>query len=165
MKTGKILSGISGEYFVAGELSRRGYVAALTLRNNADTDIVVTTDDGTKSFNIQVKTSNREKSNMWPMGSKPLETKPEWEGDFYYVFVSISSESTDNKIDYYIVPKNLANKSEEESHQMWLKGKKKSGKERMSQMRCLHIEKTIPNFEQYKNENGWLKLKEILNKK
>ena len=60
MKTGKILSGISGEYFVAGELSRNGYVAALTLRNNADSDIITTTSDGTKSFNIQVKTKRKD---------------------------------------------------------------------------------------------------------
>lgn len=160
MKTGKILSGISGEYFVAGELSRHGYVAALTLRNNADSDIIATTVDGLKKFNIQVKTSNRKKSNMWPMGSKAIETRPEWDNNFFYVFVSLSSDPADTKIDYYIIPKNVANKFEEDAHQKWLSGKKKSGEPRNSQMRCLHMEDTIPNFENYKNEKGWEKLKQ-----
>ena len=29
----RILVGVSGEYFVAAELSRRGFVASITLRN------------------------------------------------------------------------------------------------------------------------------------
>ena len=36
----KILSGIAGEYFVAGELSRKGYIASITLRNTAGIDII-----------------------------------------------------------------------------------------------------------------------------
>jgi hypothetical protein len=33
------LTGISGEYFVAAELSRRGFMASITLRNNDSIDI------------------------------------------------------------------------------------------------------------------------------
>jgi hypothetical protein len=35
-----ILAGVSGEYFVAKKLSRRGYVASLTLRNTRGIDIL-----------------------------------------------------------------------------------------------------------------------------
>ena len=34
-----ILTGVSGEYFAAAELSRRGYVASITLRNTKGIDI------------------------------------------------------------------------------------------------------------------------------
>ncbi|PIW68446.1 MAG: aspartate ammonia-lyase, partial [Candidatus Omnitrophica bacterium CG12_big_fil_rev_8_21_14_0_65_42_8] len=34
-----ILSGVAGEYLVAGELSRRGYIASITLRNSKGVDI------------------------------------------------------------------------------------------------------------------------------
>ena len=34
------LSDVAGEYFVAAELSRRGYVASLTLRNTRGIDIL-----------------------------------------------------------------------------------------------------------------------------
>ena len=39
--TSSILAGISGEYFVAGELSRRGWIASLTLRNTRGVDIPI----------------------------------------------------------------------------------------------------------------------------
>jgi hypothetical protein len=39
-KVSSILIGVSGEYFVAAELSRRGYVASITLRNTRGIDIV-----------------------------------------------------------------------------------------------------------------------------
>ena len=32
-KVSSILTGVAGEYFAAAELSRRGYVASITLRN------------------------------------------------------------------------------------------------------------------------------------
>src|SRR6266404_468696 len=57
----KILTGIAGEYFVAAELSRRGYVASLTLRNTRGIDILASNSDATKSVGIQVKTNQGEK--------------------------------------------------------------------------------------------------------
>lgn len=51
-----IQAGISGEYFVAAELSRRGYVASLTLRNTRGIDVLASNPDATKSVGIQVKT-------------------------------------------------------------------------------------------------------------
>ena len=38
-KVSSILIGVAGEYFVAAELSRRGYVASITLRNTKGIDI------------------------------------------------------------------------------------------------------------------------------
>src|SRR6266576_6346977 len=55
-KLSTIQAGIAGEYFVAAELSRRGYVASLTLRNTRGIDILVSNADATKSVGIQVKT-------------------------------------------------------------------------------------------------------------
>ena len=49
------LCGIAGEYFVAAELSRRGYIASLTLRNTKGIDILASNTDETKSVGIQVK--------------------------------------------------------------------------------------------------------------
>jgi hypothetical protein len=49
------LCGVAGEYFVAAELSRRGYVASLTLRNTRGIDILASNIDATKSVGIQVK--------------------------------------------------------------------------------------------------------------
>ena len=40
------ITGVSGEYFVAAELSRRGWVAVLTLKNTPNIDLIATTPDG-----------------------------------------------------------------------------------------------------------------------
>ena len=59
-KLPSILVGVSGEYFVAAELSRLGYVASVTLRNTRGIDILAANADATRSVGIQVK-SNRGK--------------------------------------------------------------------------------------------------------
>jgi hypothetical protein len=57
VKLSGIQVGITGEYLVAAELSRRGYVATLTLRNTRGIDILASNSDATKSVGIQVKTA------------------------------------------------------------------------------------------------------------
>ena len=54
-KLSRTLSGIAGEHFVAGELSRRGYVASLTLSNTQGIGILASNIDATKTVGIQVK--------------------------------------------------------------------------------------------------------------
>jgi len=82
----KILSGVAGEYFVAGELSRRGYLASITLRNTRDIDILVASADASRSVAIQVKTNQ---------GNKPewvLTKKVEQLNDpgIFYIFVNLN---------------------------------------------------------------------------
>jgi hypothetical protein len=56
-KLASTLCGVSGKYFVAAELSRRGYVASLTLRNTRGIDVLASNVDATKSVGILVKTN------------------------------------------------------------------------------------------------------------
>lgn len=58
MKLEATLVGVAGEYLVAGELSLRGYIASITLRNSRGIDIIISSSDGTKSASIQVKTNS-----------------------------------------------------------------------------------------------------------
>jgi len=69
MSTTSLLAGVAGEYFVAAELSRRGFIASITLRNTRGIDIVVTNKDATKTVTIQCKTS-RKKKRQWILGEK-----------------------------------------------------------------------------------------------
>jgi len=48
------ITGVAGEYFVAAELSRRGWIAVLTLKNTPNIDLIATTPDGKRAVNIQV---------------------------------------------------------------------------------------------------------------
>lgn len=52
-----ILSGIAGVHYVVSELSRRGLIALPTIRNLAAYDILVSTLDGSRHANLQVKAS------------------------------------------------------------------------------------------------------------
>ena len=55
------LCGTAGEYFAAGELSRRGFIASISLRNAKGVDILITSETSNESLNIQVKTSRNKK--------------------------------------------------------------------------------------------------------
>jgi hypothetical protein len=57
MKISSILAGVSREYFVVAELSRRGYICSVTLKNTKGIDILVCNQDSTKTLGIQVKTN------------------------------------------------------------------------------------------------------------
>ena len=59
MSTTSLLAGVSGEYFVAAELSRRGFIASITLRNTRGNDIVGTNASASKTVTIQCKTSRK----------------------------------------------------------------------------------------------------------
>ena len=68
-KTTSLLAGVSGEYFVAAELSRRGLIASISLRNTRGIDILTTNAAATKSANIQCKTSQGSKD-TWILSDK-----------------------------------------------------------------------------------------------
>ena len=54
---------------MAAELSRRGYIASITLRNTRGVDILASNADATKSVGIQVKTSQASKPS-WVLNEK-----------------------------------------------------------------------------------------------
>src|SRR5437764_11381960 len=82
----KILTGVAGEYFVAAELSRRGYVATLTLRNTRGIDILASNAEANKSVGIQVKTNHGRKRH-WLLSEKAETDTAE---NLFYVFVNLN---------------------------------------------------------------------------
>lgn len=106
MKKGKLtsgLSGVAGEYLVAGELSRRGYLATITLRNSKGVDVLATNDKATRTAAIQVKT-RYSKGTAWVLNEKAEKYHAP---NLFYVFVSLNYGEA---ADFYIVPsKDVAN--------------------------------------------------------
>ena len=94
----KGLSGVSGEYFVAAELSRRGYIASITLRNTRGVDILVAGENASDSAGIQVKTNQGSKTS-WILSKKAEELE---EGRLFYVFVNLNG--LDGRPSYHVVP-------------------------------------------------------------
>jgi len=64
MKIPSVLAGVAGEYFVAAELSRRGYIASISLRNTRGIDILVTNQAASRSVTIQCKTRQSDRK-VW----------------------------------------------------------------------------------------------------
>lgn len=109
-----ILAGVSGEYFVAAELSRRGYIASITLRNTRGVDILCSNTDATKTVGIQVKT-NRSFKRSWILNQKAEDYYAE---NLYYVFVNLNSNQ--RAPDFFIVPSIKVAKYCRRKHSAWL---------------------------------------------
>lgn len=120
-KLNSVLAGVSGEYFVAAELSRKNHIASITLRNTKGVDILCSNSDATKTVGIQVKT-NSGSVRSWMLNKKAEEY---FAGNLFYVFVNLNN----NEIpDFFIVPSKIVAKYTKDSHIKWLKTPGKKGR-------------------------------------
>ena len=130
-KTSSILAGIAGEYFVAGELSRRGWIASLTLRNTRGVDILAKHEGTNRSVGVQVKTSSG-RNPKWILNKK-AETMTD--PTVFYAFVRLMNGDTPR---IHIVPSAVVAEHTERTHREWLGQTSKSGKP--------HKDSAIHNF-------------------
>lgn len=122
-KISAILSGVSGEHFVAAELSRRGYIASLTSKNTKGIDLLASNDNASKTLGIQVKT-NQGNRKAWLLSAACEDFYSE---TLFYIFVNLNG---DKMPDYYVVPSMVVASSIKEAHQNWLHTPGKSGQQR-----------------------------------
>ncbi len=113
-KISGIQSGVSGEYFVAAELSRRGYMCSITLKNTKGIDVLVSNENSKKLVGVQVKTNNSNRK-AWVLNKKAEELS---EDNFIYVFTNL--KELDQLPDYYIVPSQIVAKYVKKEHKEWL---------------------------------------------
>jgi hypothetical protein len=121
LKLSGIQTGITGEYLVAAELSRRGYVATLTLRNTRGIDILASNSDATRSVGIQVKTAQGAKPD-WMMNKKAEADLAE---NLFYIFVCLTPEGSAT---FYVVPRKVVAEYVRESHAGWLETPGRQGR-------------------------------------
>jgi len=155
MKISKQLCGVAGEYYVAAELSRRGYLAAITLRNSEGVDILVSNPEGNKLLSIQAKTTQNKRK--WILNQKVENEKSE---NKYFVFVNIP-ENINSQPEYFIVSSRNLAKNIFDGHRGWLSNPGKNGK--------IRNDSSVRQFDpKYFNENellSWDNLIELINKK
>ncbi|MFZ1519451.1 MAG: group I intron-associated PD-(D/E)XK endonuclease [Ignavibacteriaceae bacterium] len=77
-------TGLSGEYFVAAELLRRGFNVAITMGNAKAIDLIA--EKKGKTFPIQVKSIYKKKNVGWPILKSKIKAK------HYYVFVNLNAD-------------------------------------------------------------------------
>ena len=142
------LVGVAGEYFVAAELSVRGYLASVTLRNSRGIDIIASNSDASRSVSIQVKTSKKG-APRWVLNSK---ADSFFADTHFYVFALL--QDIGKRPDFYIVPSKTVADYCSTKHREWLAGKKKDGSSRKdSSMRVFEDKEGL-----YKESWGFLGL-------
>ena len=129
------ITGVAGEYFVAAELSRHGWIATITLKNTPNIDILATTIDGSRTVNIQVKTRSIRNRQGWIL-SKGIETLAPGP-NFFIAFVDLKSR--DERPDYFLIPKNIFAKWTAKRHQDWLAKPGRGGR--------VHVDNPIRTFD------------------
>jgi len=133
------LIGIAGAHFVAGEMSKRGYVVTLTSRNTEGIDLLASDKKGTKPIAIQVKTTTQKN---WMLNKKADNLISE---DLFYIFVLLKGEN--EMPEFFIVPSKDVAEQVSISHKKWLETpNKKGGKHNDSPMRIF-----MDNEKKYKD--------------
>jgi hypothetical protein len=109
-----VLCGISGEYAAAAELTRRGFVASITLRNTRGIDILVSNTDASRSAGVQVKT-NQNGKRLWLLNRKAEDFHSK---NLYYIFVCLRAPGI--RPEFFIVPSKDVAQYISKSHTRWL---------------------------------------------
>ncbi len=99
MPTKGQITGATGVYLVASELSKRSFIVSITSRNAEGADILVTDQYCRKAYSVQVKT-NASTFSFWLIGKKGVKISSD---SHIYVLVNIRK----NEIEYYIVPSKI----------------------------------------------------------
>ncbi len=121
MKISSHLAGVAGEYFVAAELSRRGLIASISLRNTRGIDILATNNEASRTITIQCKT-NQEGKKRWILNEK---NETYVSDSHFFVFVALAE--INQRPSYYIVPSKIVADNIRSSHKTWLDKKAQKG--------------------------------------
>ena len=113
MGNNTISIGNAGEYFVAGELERRGFTCGVPMSNSKDFDILAVSRNTLKQYAIQVKTVSGNKQS-WLLSKKNEDLTG---SNIFYVFVSLNNLDAPK---YHVVPSRIVARSIKERHQTWL---------------------------------------------
>lgn len=92
-------TGLSGEYFVAAELYRRGWSVGMTIGNAKAVDLFA--EKGDKRIAIQVKAIYKRKNVGWPIMRDKIKS------DCFYIFVNLNADKMIFP-DYFICTSNEA---------------------------------------------------------
>jgi hypothetical protein len=152
----------ASQFFIAGELCRRGLVAVPTMGNCPNTDILCSDTAGTKFVHIQVKTfvpGNQTCS----VGKK---AEQDYGENFFWVLGGIPEPPNSGPFVYYIIPAKEMAYNVHRDFDAWAKAPGKKGQQRNSTttFRSVHLPPGTNDFgwdlKQY--ENRWDLIEEKL---
>lgn len=105
--------GIAGEFFVAAELTRQGYVASLTSKNTKKIDLLASSKDGKRCICIQIKTCSNKNLNKWKMSKSSEQGASK---NLFYVLVNLCEDETPR---FFVIPSSVVAKRIAEDYLQW----------------------------------------------
>lgn len=147
MRIPNSLIGAAGEYLVAAELSRRGWLATVTIKNAPGTDVLAQHHATKWVVAVQSKTTGGVGSWLLGIGEEtPTALDNEW-----IVLVSLGGEGGSPR--FWVMPKNHVAAYLWVGHRRWLSGAKSDGSPRKdTTMR----EIVAGDIVEYESRWGWL---------
>jgi hypothetical protein len=122
-KSNKQLRGHSSQFFVAGELCRRGVVAVVTMGNCPNTDILCSDLDGKKFAHVQVKTFVPG-IRTCPVGEK---AEKNYGPNFFWVLGGIPAAESDDDFVFYVIPSPVMSRETRKEYLDWLRTPGRNG--------------------------------------
>jgi len=117
------LIGAAGEYHVAAQLSQRGWLATITIKNSPGTDVLAQHVETGVVVAIQTKTTEIA-AQGWILSAK--DEMPTDRADAWYALVGMNGELA--RPEFYIVPRNHVSAHLFVGHRHWLRTPGKGGK-------------------------------------
>ena len=145
-KTTPLLAGVAGEYFVAAELSRRGHIASISLRNTRGIDILATNASASRSVTIQCKTNQLSKTS-WMLSDK---CESFISDNHFYVFVVLGPPL--DRPRYHVVPSAVVAKFVRDDYRNWMATPGRHGQ--------AHVDNPVRNF--HDKANAYLERWDLL---
>ncbi|RZJ24208.1 MAG: hypothetical protein EOO54_10135 [Haliea sp.] len=116
--------GNASQFFVAGELCRRGYAAVVTLGNTPNTDVLCSNRAGTRFAHIQVKTFVPGNTTC----TVGLKAERQYGEAFFWVLGGIPAPGSKAEFEYFVIPCSEMAKHVTHHHKLWLAGPGKNGR-------------------------------------
>lgn len=136
MTRDKSFRGNASQFFVAGELCRRGHAAVVTLGNTPNVDILCSNAAGRRFAHIQVKTFEPGNRTC----SVGLKAEQDFGPTFFWVLGGIPGASSKRTFEYYIIPSSEMAKRVAEAQEKWLRTPGKNNRVHQdSKVRIVHL--------------------------
>jgi hypothetical protein len=139
--------GDAAQFFVAGELCRRGVVAVVTMGNSPNTDILCSNAQGTRFVHVQVKT-------FVPGGrtcSVGLKSERDYGEGFVWVLAGIPPPASPSPFQYYVIPAAEIASNVRECYRLWAEAPGRHGQPHQAATNKIRAIFLPPRV----NANGW----------
>ena len=132
----KTFRGNASQFFIAGELCRRGYAAVVTLGNTPNVDILCSNKEGTCFAHIQVKTFVPGHKTC-SVGMKAMQP---FGASFFWILGGIPLVTSERPFEYYIIRSLDMAQHVSHAHDLWLKTPGKNGRlHQENKVRTVHL--------------------------